>query len=107
MQLSRLAPACIRDVNGSNICPDTGRRGQGNDGLLPSGLSPSSKHSMTCIAYLKYEGQSVIGHNWKRSGCNGVADAHAHLQRLVSVVEITTVLEEYTTEEQSAVVRFL
>jgi hypothetical protein len=29
-----------------------------------------------------------------------VADAHAHVQRLVSVVKMTTVLEDYTTEEQ-------
>jgi hypothetical protein len=36
-----------------------------------------------------------------------VADAHAHVQRLVSVVKVATVLEEYTTEEQRSVVRFL
>jgi hypothetical protein len=36
-----------------------------------------------------------------------VADAHAHVQRLVSVVEMATVLVEYTTEEQRSVVRFL
>jgi hypothetical protein len=35
-----------------------------------------------------------------------VADAHAHVQRLVSVVKMATVLEEYTTEEQRYVVRF-
>jgi hypothetical protein len=28
-----------------------------------------------------------------------VADAHAHVQRLVSVVKMATVLEEYTTED--------
>jgi hypothetical protein len=33
-------------------------------------------------------------------------DVHAHVQRLVSVVKTTTILEGYTTEEQSAVVRF-
>jgi hypothetical protein len=31
---------------------------------------------------------------------------HAHVQRLVSVVKIATVLEEYTNKEQSSVVRF-
>jgi hypothetical protein len=36
-----------------------------------------------------------------------VADAHAHVQRLVSVVKIATVLEECTTGEQRSVVRFL
>jgi hypothetical protein len=35
-----------------------------------------------------------------------VADAHAHDQRPVLVVEMATVLEEYTTEEQRSVVRF-
>jgi hypothetical protein len=35
-----------------------------------------------------------------------VADAHAHVQRLVSVVKRATVLEESTTEEQRSVVRF-
>jgi hypothetical protein len=35
-----------------------------------------------------------------------VADAHAHVQRLVSVVRIVTMLE-YTTEEQRSVVSFL
>jgi hypothetical protein len=35
-----------------------------------------------------------------------VADAHAHVQRLVSVVKMTTVLEDCTTEEQRSVVRF-
>jgi hypothetical protein len=35
-----------------------------------------------------------------------VADAHAHVQRLVSVVKMATVLEEYATEEQRFV-RFL
>jgi hypothetical protein len=33
--------------------------------------------------------------------------ADAHVQRLVSVVKMATVLEEYTTEEQLSVVRFL
>jgi hypothetical protein len=33
-------------------------------------------------------------------------DAHAHVQRLVSVVKMATVLEEYATEEQLSVVRF-
>jgi hypothetical protein len=33
-----------------------------------------------------------------------VADAHAHVQRLVSVVKMTTVLEECITEEQRSVV---
>jgi hypothetical protein len=32
---------------------------------------------------------------------------HAHVQRLVLVVKIATVLEEYHTEEQHSVVRFL
>jgi hypothetical protein len=36
-----------------------------------------------------------------------VADAHAHVQRLVSVVKMETVLQVYTTEEQRSVVRFL
>jgi hypothetical protein len=36
-----------------------------------------------------------------------VAGAHAHVQRLVSVVNMATVLEECTTEEQCFVVRFL
>jgi hypothetical protein len=35
-----------------------------------------------------------------------VADAHAHVQRLVSVVEMATVLEECTAEEQRTVVLF-
>jgi hypothetical protein len=35
------------------------------------------------------------------------SDAHAQLQRLVSVVKMTTMLEEYTTKEQNSVVRFL
>jgi hypothetical protein len=34
-----------------------------------------------------------------------VADAHAHGQRLVSVVKVATVLDECTTEEQRSVVR--
>jgi hypothetical protein len=36
-----------------------------------------------------------------------VADSHAHVQRLVSVVKMATVLEEYNTEEQRPVMRFL
>jgi hypothetical protein len=36
-----------------------------------------------------------------------VADAHAHVQRIVSVVKMATVLEECTTEEPCSVVRFL
>jgi hypothetical protein len=36
-----------------------------------------------------------------------VADAHAHVQRLVSIVKMVTVLEKYATEEQRSVVRFL
>jgi hypothetical protein len=35
-----------------------------------------------------------------------VADAHAHVQRLVLVVKMATVLAEYTTEEERSVVRF-
>jgi hypothetical protein len=35
-----------------------------------------------------------------------VADAHAHVQSLVSVVKMATVLEEYSTEEQRSVVHF-
>jgi hypothetical protein len=36
-----------------------------------------------------------------------IAGAHAHVQRLVSVVKMVTVCEEYTNEEQCSVVRFL
>jgi hypothetical protein len=36
-----------------------------------------------------------------------VADTHAHVQRLVSVVKVATMLQGYTTEEQRSVVRFL
>jgi hypothetical protein len=36
-----------------------------------------------------------------------VADAHARVQRIVSVVSMATVLEENTTREQRSVVRFL
>jgi wyosine [tRNA(Phe)-imidazoG37] synthetase (radical SAM superfamily) len=36
-----------------------------------------------------------------------VVEAHAHIQRLVSVVKMATVLEVCTTEEQRSVVRFL
>jgi hypothetical protein len=36
-----------------------------------------------------------------------VADAHAHVLRLVSVVKMATVLEEYTMEEQRSAVLFL
>jgi hypothetical protein len=35
------------------------------------------------------------------------ADAHAQIQRLVSVVKIETVLQEYPTEEQNSIVRCL
>jgi hypothetical protein len=35
-----------------------------------------------------------------------VVDAHAHVQRLVSVVKMATVHEGYATEEQRSVVRF-
>jgi hypothetical protein len=35
-----------------------------------------------------------------------VADAHAHVQRLVPVLKMATVLEEYTAEEQRSVLRF-
>jgi hypothetical protein len=35
-----------------------------------------------------------------------VADVHAHVQRLVSVVKMATVLEKCATEEQRSVVRF-
>jgi hypothetical protein len=36
-----------------------------------------------------------------------VADAHAHIQRLVSVAKMATVFEELMTEEQRSVVRFV
>jgi hypothetical protein len=36
-----------------------------------------------------------------------VSDTHAHVQRLVSVVKMATVFEEYTTERQCSVVRLL
>jgi hypothetical protein len=36
----------------------------------------------------------------------GSRHAHAHVQRLVSVVKMATVLEECTTQEQSSIVRF-
>jgi hypothetical protein len=36
-----------------------------------------------------------------------VADAHVHVQRLVSVARMATVLEAHTTEEQRSVVRFI
>jgi Tat protein secretion system quality control protein TatD with DNase activity len=35
-----------------------------------------------------------------------VADAHANVQRLVSVVKMATVLEEFTTEEQRSILHF-
>jgi hypothetical protein len=35
------------------------------------------------------------------------ADAHAHVQRLVSVVKMATVFEEYNTEEQRFVAQIL
>jgi hypothetical protein len=34
-----------------------------------------------------------------------VPDAHAHVQRLVSVVKMATVLEDFNTIEQHSVVR--
>jgi hypothetical protein len=36
-----------------------------------------------------------------------VADAHAHVQRLVSVVKMATMLEECTAEKQRSLVQFL
>jgi hypothetical protein len=36
-----------------------------------------------------------------------VADAHVHVQSLVSVVKMATLLQGYTTEEQRSLVRFL
>jgi hypothetical protein len=36
-----------------------------------------------------------------------VADAHAYVQRLDSVVKMLTVLEEYTTQKQHSAVHFL
>jgi hypothetical protein len=36
-----------------------------------------------------------------------IADGHAHVQRLVSVVKKATVFQKYTTKEQFSVVRFL
>jgi hypothetical protein len=36
-----------------------------------------------------------------------VAEAHAHVQRLVSVVKMVTMLEECTAEEQRPVALFL
>jgi hypothetical protein len=36
-----------------------------------------------------------------------VADAYAHVQRLVSVVKLAIVIEECATEEQRSVVSFL
>jgi hypothetical protein len=36
-----------------------------------------------------------------------VADAHAHVQRLVSEVKLATVLEECTNEEHRSVLHFL
>jgi hypothetical protein len=38
---------------------------------------------------------------------DSLGSAHAHVQRLVSVVKTATVLDEFTTEEQCSVVRFL
>jgi hypothetical protein len=35
-----------------------------------------------------------------------VADTHAHVQRLVSIVKMATVLEECITEEQRPLMRF-
>jgi hypothetical protein len=45
-------------------------------------------------------GYSTVHHHDSR------ADAHANVQRLVSVVKMATVFEEYVTEEQRFVVRF-
>jgi wyosine [tRNA(Phe)-imidazoG37] synthetase (radical SAM superfamily) len=36
-----------------------------------------------------------------------VADAHVHVQRLVSVVKMATVLEECTTEQQRFITRVM
>jgi hypothetical protein len=36
-----------------------------------------------------------------------VADAHARVQRLVSIVKMATLLEECITEKQHSIVRFL
>jgi hypothetical protein len=36
-----------------------------------------------------------------------VADEHAHVQRLVSVIKMVTMLEECNTEEQRSAVHFL
>jgi hypothetical protein len=36
-----------------------------------------------------------------------MTDERAHVQRLVSVVKMATVLEEFTTEEQRSIVKFL
>jgi hypothetical protein len=36
-----------------------------------------------------------------------VADAHAHVQRLISIIKMATVLEECTIKEQRSVMRFL
>jgi hypothetical protein len=36
-----------------------------------------------------------------------VKSAHAHIQRLILVVNMATVLEEYTTQEQRSVVLYL
>jgi hypothetical protein len=36
-----------------------------------------------------------------------LADAHAYVQRLVSVVKMASMLQVYTTEEKRSVVRFL
>jgi transposase len=34
------------------------------------------------------------------------ADAHSHVQRMISVVKMVTVLEKYTIEEQRSIVHF-
>jgi hypothetical protein len=36
-----------------------------------------------------------------------MADAHAQVQRLVSVLKMATVLEESTAEDQGSIVRFI
>jgi hypothetical protein len=42
-----------------------------------------------------------------RSGTVRLQDEHAHVQRLVSVIKMATVLEEYTTYVQRSVVLFI
>jgi hypothetical protein len=47
-----------------------------------------------------------LGNSTVRLHDSLTADAHAHVQKLVSVVEMATVLQEYTSEEQGSVVFF-